>query len=351
MELKGLRGLRSDGPAVPLVPEFPQFREFPMKLVERMLTGDRRALARLITLIENNGQSAWEALAAIYPHTGRAYIIGVTGAPGTGKSTLVNELTREYRSRGRTVGIVAVDPTSPFTGGALLGDRVRMQELSGDEGVFIRSMATRGGLGGLARATADVVKALDAFGKDIIFVETVGAGQAEVDIARHAHTTIVVIAPGLGDDVQAIKAGIMEIADIFAVNKADREGADSAAMTLEMMLNLGDSLSRHNSPTDERVWRPLIIKTVAVRGEGIVPLVDALEDHTTYLRNTDRWRQRERERVRAELRSILSQQLTERFLEGISEDRLEALVEQVLARTLDPYSAVASLLQSGLGPG
>ena len=317
-----------------------------MELVERMLAGDRRALARLITLIENDGQRAREALAAIYPDTGHAHVVGVTGAPGTGKSTLVNGLTRECRSRGNTVGIVAVDPTSPFTGGALLGDRVRMQGLTGDDGVFIRSMATRGSLGGLARATADVVKVLDAFGKDVIFVETVGAGQAEVDIARHAHTTIVVVAPGLGDDVQAIKAGIMEIADIFAVNKADREGADSAAMTLEMMLNLGNSLSHHDGPTDEASWRPPILKTVAVRGEGIVPLVDAIEGHAAYLRGVDRWRQREREHVRTELRDILSQQLTERFLAEISGDRLEALTEQVLARELDPYSAVASLFNS-----
>ena len=211
-------------------------------VVNRVLVGDRRAVARLITMIENDGDEARRALAELYPHTGQAHVVGVTGAPGTGKSTLVNELAKIYRRGGgqpirspKMVGIIAVDPTSPFSGGAILGDRVRMRELSGDPGVFIRSMATRGSLGGLARATADAIKVLDAAGYEIIFVETVGAGQAEVDIARTAHTTIVVQAPGLGDDIQAIKAGILEIADIFTVNKADREGADNAVMALQML--------------------------------------------------------------------------------------------------------------------
>lgn len=206
-----------------------------MDLVAQLLAGNRRALARTISQVENEGPEAHALLAALYPHTGRSHVIGVTGAPGTGKSTLVNALAKAYRAAGRTVGVIAVDPTSPFSGGALLGDRVRMRDLAGDPGVFIRSMATRGSLGGLARATADVISVLDAAGFDRILVETVGVGQAEIDIASAAHTTIVVEAPGLGDEVQAIKAGILEIADLFAVNKADRDGADHTVMALQMM--------------------------------------------------------------------------------------------------------------------
>ena len=209
-----------------------------VNLVTQLLAGNRRALARTISQVEDGGPTAHTLLAALYPHTGRGHVIGITGAPGTGKSTLVNALAKTYRAQGRTVGIIAVDPTSPFSGGALLGDRVRMRDLAGDPGIFIRSMATRGSLGGLARATADVISVLDAAGFDRILVETVGVGQAEVDIAGAAHTTIVVEAPGLGDEVQAIKAGVLEIADLFAVNKADREGADHTVMALQMMQGL-----------------------------------------------------------------------------------------------------------------
>jgi len=220
-----------------------------MSLVDQLLAGNRRALARIISQVEDDGPEAHALLAALYPHTGRAHVIGITGAPGTGKSTLVNALARVYRAQGQTVGIVAVDPTSPFSGGALLGDRVRMRDLAGDPGIFIRSMATRGSLGGLARTTADVILVLDAAGFDRILVETVGVGQAEVEIASAAHTTVVVEAPGMGDEVQAIKAGVLEIADIFVVNKADRAGADHVVMALQMMQGLAPSGAGHHRPS------------------------------------------------------------------------------------------------------
>jgi LAO/AO transport system kinase len=247
-----------------------------LDLVDRLLAGDRRAAAQLVTLMEDGGPSARDAIAALYPHTGRAHIVGVTGSPGTGKSTLVYELAKEFRARGRTVGIIAVDPTSPFSGGALLGDRIRMQKLSTDEGTFIRSMASRGQLGGLARATGDAIKVLDAFDRDLIMVETVGAGQSEVEIARAAHTVIVVDAPGLGDDIQAIKAGLFEIADIFVVNKADRDGAEKTYLTLQMMLDMGQA-------SGARQWRPPLLKTIALQGEGSVLVADAVEQHLKHL--------------------------------------------------------------------
>ena len=313
-----------------------------MELIERLLTGDRRAIARLITIIENDGAEAQEALAALYPHTGRAHIVGVTGAPGTGKSTLVNELAKVYRKRDRTVGIIAVDPSSPFSGGALLGDRIRMRDLSGDAGIFIRSMATRGTLGGLARATADAINVLDAAGYQTILVETVGAGQAEVDIAKAAHTTIVVEAPGLGDEIQAFKAGITEIADIFVVNKADREGADSAALALQMVLDLDHS--SHLSPQAPR-WRSPICKTIALRGEGVGAVVEAIEEHAAYLRESGNLQRRERERVEGELRSILTQEMARTFFKRLDEAQFDSLVDSIIRRELDPYSAAALLLE------
>jgi len=313
-----------------------------MEIIQCLLTGDRRAIARLITIIENDGAEAREALAALYPHTGRAHIVGVTGAPGTGKSTLVNELAKVYRQRERTVGIIAVDPTSPFSGGALLGDRIRMRDLSGDPGIFIRSMATRGSLGGLARATADAIKVLDAAGYQTIFVETVGAGQAEVDIAKAAHTTIVVEAPGLGDDIQAIKAGITEIADIFVVNKADREGADSTALALQMILDLNHS--SHISSPDPR-WRPPICKTVALHGEGVGAVVEAIGEHAAYLRESGNLQRRERERVEGELRSIITHKMARSFFERVAEAQFDSLVDSIIRRELDPYSAAARLLE------
>jgi LAO/AO transport system kinase len=228
-----------------------------MDLVERILKGDTRSAARLISLVENGSGEATAALKALYPHTGRAYVIGVTGPPGSGKSTLTDQITAQLRRMEKSVGVIAVDPTSPFTGGAILADRIRMQRHSLDREVFIRSMATRGHLGGLSRATNDVVDVLDAMGKDFVIIETVGVGQDEVDIVRTAHTTLVVAVPGLGDEIQAIKAGIMEIGDVFVVNKADREGAERTVLEIEIMLEHGESDSG---------WRPRVFKTVASRG-------------------------------------------------------------------------------------
>src|SRR5690348_17187899 len=244
-------------------------------IVERLLAGDRRALARVVTLIENNAPETRQILARLHVHGGHAHIIGITGSPGAGKSTLVTQLARELRRRDRTIGVIAVDPSSPFTGGAILGDRIRMQELAGDPHVFIRSMASRGSLGGLAVSTRDTVRALDAAGFDVVIIETVGAGQAEVEIVRAAQTVVVVTVPGMGDDIQAIKAGILEIADIFVVNKADRPGADQTAAELRMLL----SLDEHRG---ERRWRPPILKTIAATGEGVPELVDALARHAAH---------------------------------------------------------------------
>jgi len=310
-----------------------------LDLVQRLLSRDRRAAAQLVTLMEDNGAAAREAIAALYPHTGRAHIVGVTGSPGTGKSTLVYELAKEFRSRDKTVGIIAVDPTSPFSGGALLGDRIRMQKLSTDEGVFIRSMASRGQLGGLARATGDAIKVLDAFGRDIIMVETVGAGQSEVEIARAAHTVVVVGAPGLGDDIQAIKAGLFEIADIFVVNKADRDGADSAFLTLQMMLDM-DEGSR------ERSWRPPLIKTIALQGEGSTLVADAVEEHLAYLRESGQLHIRSRRLAEEELRRILGRELLNTLLDGIRGEQWQFLIKEVAERELDPYAAADNLLAS-----
>jgi len=306
--------------------------------VAPVLAGDRRALARLISLIEDNGPTARATLSALYPYTGHAHVIGVTGAPGTGKSTLVNELAKACRTRGQTVGIVAVDPTSPFTGGALLGDRVRMQDLAGDPGIFIRSMATRGSLGGLSLATADVVKVLDAAGFAVVIVETVGVGQAEVDIARTAHTTIVVEAPGLGDDVQALKAGLLEIADLLVVNKADRPGAAQTARALEVTLDLG-----RNSRLDGQ-WRPPVLQTVALDGRGVNEVLDAAIAHRAYLQESGLWHRRERERAYSDLMRMLERELVERLVERVGAATLERWTEQIAARESDVYTAAQTIL-------
>jgi len=306
-------------------------------LIEKALAGDRRALARLLSLIEDDGPQARQALAALHPHTGRAHIIGVTGAPGTGKSTLVNEMAKALRTQGHTVGIVAVDPTSPFTGGAILGDRVRMRDLAGDPGIFIRSMATRGSLGGLARATSDAVKVLDAVGFEVVLVETVGVGQAEVDVARTAHTVIVVEAPGLGDDVQALKAGLLEIADILVVNKADRPGAGQTARALEVTLDLG-----RNNRSDG--WRPPILKTVALDGTGVEGVLEAVVQHRAYLQESGLWDRRERERARADLMRALEQALLDRLVQRVGAEELERWVERIATRETDVYAAVKRLI-------
>ncbi len=313
-----------------------------MELVDRLLDGDRSAAARLITLIENGDELAREYLAALYPHTGRAHIIGVTGAPGTGKSTLVSALAKEERQRGHSVGIISVDPTSPFSGGALLGDRIRMMELSGDKGVYMRSMASRGNVGGLAAATADAIRVLDAFGKEKIFVETVGAGQAEVEIAKTAHTTIVVEAPGLGDEIQAFKAGILEIADVFVVNKADHDGADKTANALRTMLDVGKSLAQNSEASQH--WRPPILKTIASEEQGVVAVADALDQHLQYLKDTGHLHVRERERIHDELRDLLARELLQARLRDLGDGKFAHMVDEIAARKVDPHSAVVQLM-------
>ena len=313
-----------------------------MELVAEALGGKRYALARLISLVENDGADARTALATLYPHTGQAHVVGVTGAPGTGKSTLVNELAKSLRTQGRTVGIVAVDPSSPFTGGALLGDRVRMRDLAGDPGVFIRSMASRGSLGGLARATNDVVKVLDAAGFAVVLVETVGAGQAEVDIARTAHTTVVVEAPGMGDEVQALKAGLLEIADVLVVNKADRPGAAQTARALEMVINRNTA----GGCVGESAWRPPILQTVALDGSGVPEVLEAIVAHREHLRTSGLWARRERKRVETELRNVLQQELLDRLLARGGEGQIQAWVERIAAREVDVYAAVQSIMDA-----
>lgn len=336
--------------------------------VQQVITGDRRALARLLTEIENEKAGAEAVLTALYPHTGKAWIIGVTGAPGTGKSTLVTSLAKAYRAQGKTVGIIAVDPTSPFTGGAILGDRIRMRDLSGDPGVFIRSMATRGSLGGLARTTRDAARALDAGGFDIVLVETVGAGQSEIDIARMAHTTIVVEAPGLGDDVQAIKAGILEIADVLVVNKADRAGVNITVRALKTMLELGHPSSRaglashhgqmmtvEHPPVplnhDMPMWIPPIVQTVAKDGTGLDELTAAIEQHRAYLSDQTTFDAIESRQIELELFERLRERLIKRLIESLAEDALASAVRQVQTRKLAPQQAVELILRSTEGRG
>jgi len=304
--------------------------------IQQLLAGDRRALARLITLVEKGGPSAHQTLAALHPHTGQAHIVGVTGAPGTGKSTLVNALTQHLRAQQRTVGIVAVDPTSPFSGGAVLGDRVRMRDLAGDAGVFIRSMATRGSLGGLAASTTDVVKVLDAAGFDLVLVETVGAGQSEVEIARTAHTTLVLEAPGLGDEVQTMKAGLLEIADILVVNKADRPGAMQATRALKAMLELDQR--------EERGWQPPVLQTAALDGSGVAEVLKAIDAHRLYLQQSGLWRSKEREWTRRNLLRTLQEELLQRLLEQLGEETLEQWGERVVRKEMDARTAARHIV-------
>ncbi len=323
-----------------------------MELADRVRAGDRLALSRLLTLLENGDPQGYEALAELYPRGGRAHIIGVTGAPGTGKSTLVNRLVLELRRAGEPaprVAVLAVDPTSPYSGGAILGDRIRMRDLAGDPGVFIRSMASRGAQGGLARTTATLAEALDAAGYQVIFIETVGAGQAEVEIASTAQTTVLVEAPGMGDDVQAIKAGILEIADILVVNKADLPGADRTLRTLRMALELAHPARwrmRHPGQIPEGVelWMPLVLPTVATTGEGVPELADALRRHRAYLERSGELEAREWDRARHELENLLREALLARFLAQHSDGRFEAALEAVRQRRISPRQAVDHLL-------
>ncbi len=315
-----------------------------LDVVDRLIAGDRRALARAITLIENGSPQARQMLARLHAHGGHAHIVGFTGSPGAGKSTLVMQLARELRRRDQRVGVIAVDPSSPFTGGAILGDRIRMQELAGDPNVFIRSMASRGSLGGLAVATRDAVRALDAAGFDTVIIETVGAGQAEVEIVRAAQTVIVVTVPGMGDDIQAIKAGILEIADIFVVNKADRPGADQTAAELRMLL----SLDEHRR---EREWRPPILKTNATTGEGVAALADQLAKHLASLRETGALASRSGRQAQSEMLALLQQAMMERIAATIAPDEWERLVQAVVERRSDPYSTADALARRiGLVP-
>jgi LAO/AO transport system kinase len=305
-------------------------------LAKRVLEGDARAIARLITMVENNDAKAVQSMKQLHRHTGQAQVIGVTGVMGSGKSSLIYELARVYRKQGKTVGVIAIDPTSPFSGGALLGDRVRMMELATDDGVFIRSMGTRGMLGGLTSAVYDVIEILDAAGKDVVMVETVGVGQAEVDVVKIADTTLVVLVPGLGDSIQTIKAGLMEIGDLFVVNKADRSGVEQTIAELEMMLDLSDTKGERHVP---------IVTTVAKESKGISELIDEITKHWNYLKKSKFFAVRRRKRYEAELVEIIRKTLMDFIFD---EDKLrstvETLIDQISKKELDPHTAAEEIL-------
>ncbi len=330
-----------------------------MNYAQSVLSGDRLALARVLTLVENDTPEGRDTLDELFPYAGRAHLVGVTGSPGSGKSTLVNQIALHYRKAEspKRVAIVAVDPSSPFTGGAVLGDRVRMRDLSGDSGVFIRSMATRGSLGGLAQTTAGVTQVFDAAGFELVLIETVGAGQAEVDIARLAHTTLVVEAPGMGDEIQAIKAGILEIADILVINKADHPGVDNTERALKSMLDLAhpvEKVFRHHGQAmivsapggvqDPTLWIPPIVRTVATEGSGIPGLVESIRSHAEHLRQCGDWTKRERARLESELDLMITETLVSQFRAQVPDSRYDEIVNRLTERTLSPWEAVKSLM-------
>ena len=328
-------------------------------LLQGVLAGQRLLVARSITLVENEQPGAADLLSSLYPHTGKAHIIGVTGAPGTGKSTLVTTLAKSYRAANLTVAIVAIDPSSPFSGGALLGDRVRMRALSGDDGVFIRSMATRGSLGGLSKTTGDAVTVLDAAGFDRIIVETVGVGQAEIEIVSTAHTTLVVEAPGMGDEIQAIKAGVLEIADLLVVNKADRPGADKTVKALEMVLAVDSGVTRHHgqllsieSPAAthggeeaaNNPWLVPVYKTISTTSEGIETLREQIEAHHRWLVASGELATREQLRIGKSIENIVRAELNRRILVAMPHESSTEMIERIRQRQSTPYAEAASIL-------
>lgn len=306
-----------------------------MNIEERLLKGDKRACARMITMLENNQEEAIEIIKKLYKHTGGAYVIGITGPPGSGKSTVTDRLTKALRKRNQKVGIIAIDPTSPFTGGAILGDRIRMSDLALDKDVFIRSMGTRGSLGGMSKATWGAIKVLDIYGCDYIIVETVGVGQSEVDIVKTADTVLMIMVPNLGDDIQALKAGIMEIADVFAINKSDLDGADRTKVEIEMNLDL-------NLKED---YRPPVVKVSAAKNENIDDLLDELIGHREYLESRDELIERRKENTKIEILKLVEEELMKLIMDkSLEENTLEGLAEDVVHKQLDPYSAKDKVL-------